>query len=389
MAGKRDYYEILGVGRDASPEDLKRAYRTLAMKYHPDRNSGDEQAATKFKEAAEAYDVLSNPDKRERYDRYGHAGLEGVSMPDFAGADFMDIIGDLFGGIFGGGGTGRHRRAGPQAGESLQYTLELTLTEAYRGCTKTITYPREELCEECRGSGARRGSQPSRCRQCNGQGVVVMSQGFFRIQQTCRACGGQGVVITDLCPTCKGRQRVTMRHSVEVQIPPGVDNGTRQLAPLRGQGNAGAPGAPRGDLHFEVHVKEHPFFRREGDHLVCQVPISFSQAALGGPIELLTLDGPVTYELKRGHQSHDSIRLSGKGMPNLRSGRKGDLIVFLMVETPTALTKRQEELFRELAEIEKKHVTPQRKSFFERLRGLFAGDDSAAAQTAAGQEKTP
>jgi molecular chaperone DnaJ len=371
---KRDYYEVLGVSKDVSPEDLKRAYRALAMKFHPDRNSGDEEAAAKFKEAAEAYDVLSDTAKRQRYDRYGHAGMEGVAMPDFGDvSSIMDVFGDLLGGIFGGGGS-RGRR-GPQAGEDLVYSLELTLTEAYKGCSKTITYPREDQCGECGGTGCRKGTQPSRCRQCNGQGAVLMSQGFFRIQQTCRACGGSGVVITDLCPTCRGRQRVKARRTVEVQIPPGVDKGTRQLPPLRGEGNVGEPGGPRGDLYFEIHIQEHQLFRREGDHLVCQIPISFSQAALGGPVEVPTLDGPINYELKRGHQTHETIRVAGKGMPNLRSGRRGDLIAFLIVETPTGLTKRQEELLREMAEIDKKNVTPQRKSFFDTLRNLFKGDD--------------
>jgi molecular chaperone DnaJ len=373
MAGKRDYYEVLGVSKDASPDEVKKAYRTLAMKYHPDRNSGDGDAATKFKEAAEAYDVLSDADKRQRYDRYGHAGLEGVSMPDFGNvSSVMDLFGDLFGGLFSGGARG-HR--GPQSGEDLVYALEITLTESYRGCTKKVVYPREDLCNECGGSGCRRGTYPSRCRQCNGQGVVVMSQGFFRVQQTCRACGGSGAVITDLCPACKGRQRVKVRRTVEVHIPAGVDKGARQLAPLRGEGNAGEPGASRGDLYFEVHIQDHPLFRREGDHLICQVPIGFSQAALGGPIQVPTLDGPITHELKRGHQSHESIRLGGRGMPNLRSGRRGDLIAFLLVETPTNLTKRQEELFRELAEIDKKNVPPHHKSFFDKLRGLFGGDE--------------
>jgi molecular chaperone DnaJ len=372
---KRDYYEVLGVSKGASPEDLKRAYRTLAMKYHPDRNSGDEEAAAKFKEAAEAYDVLGDADKRQRYDRYGHAGMDGVAMHDFGDvSSIFEAFGGLFEGLFGGGG-GRGRR-GPQGGEDLVYSLELTLAEAYKGCTKTITYPREDLCGECGGSGCRKGTQPSRCRQCNGQGAVLMSQGFFRIQQTCRACGGSGIVITDLCPGCKGRQRLKARRTVEVRIPPGVDKGARQLPPLRGEGNVGEPGGPRGDLYFDLHIQDHPLFRREGDHLVCQVPISFSQAALGGPIEVPTMDGPITYDLKRGHQSHEMIRMAGKGMPNLRNGRRGDLIAYLLVETPTTLTKRQEELLRELAEIDQKHVTPHRKSFLDALKGLFKGEDA-------------
>jgi molecular chaperone DnaJ len=371
MASKRDFYEILGVGKEASPEDLKRAYRALAMKYHPDRNSGEETAAAHFKEAAEAYDVLSDPEKRARYDRYGHAGLEGMAMHDFSsGASIFDLFGDILGGLFGDKGG----QNGPKRGEDLLYTIELTLAEAYRGCSKTLTFPREELCSDCRGSGARPGSQPVRCRHCEGRGVVIVSQGFFRIQQTCRGCGGRGAVITDLCKNCKGRGRVQIKRTLQIEIPSGVDAGNRQLAPVRGEGNSGEAGAPRGDLYFDIRIQENALFRREGDHLVCQMPITFGQAALGGPIEVPTLDGPLAHELKRGHQSHESIRLPGKGMPNLRTGRRGDLVAFLIVETPTHLTQRQEELLRELAEIEKKNFSPHRKSFFDKIRGMFAGD---------------
>jgi molecular chaperone DnaJ len=374
MASKRDCYEVLGVTRDTGPEELKKAYRVLAMKYHPDRNVGDEDASRLFKEAAEAYEILSDREKRARYDRYGHAGLEGVSMADFSNtSSVFDIFGDLLGGIFNERGP-----RGPQAGEDLVYGLEISLAEAYHGCTKTISYPREELCSECRGSGAKAGTKPMRCRQCEGRGVVMMSQGFFRMQQTCRGCGGRGNVVAELCGTCKGRTRIKVKQTVEVRIPAGVDNGARQVAPLRGHGNAGEAGAPRGDLYIEVRIKEHPLFRREGDHLVCQVPISFSQAALGGPLEVASLDGPITHELQRGHQSHEAIRIHGKGMPNLRSGRRGDLVAFLIVETPTHLTKRQEELLRELAEIDKKNVSPHRKSFFEKIRDLFAPESGEA-----------
>ncbi len=376
MAGKRDYYEVLSVQKGASAEEIKKAYRSLAMKYHPDRNTGDEEAAAKFKEVAEAYAVLSDPDKRTRYDRYGHAGLEGMAMPDFGDASVFDLFGDLLGGLFGGGGRRRH---GPQPGEDLLYTLELDLREAYKGCTKSITIPREEVCGECSGSGARKGSSPVKCRQCDGRGAVLRSQGFFRIQQTCPACGGRGFVIPDLCPDCSGRGHITVRRTLEVEIPPGVDNGRRQLAPLRGEGGAGEPGAPRGDLYFEVHVREHALFKREGDHLIVrEVPITFSQAALGSKIEVPTLDGPVEFELKRGVQSGEIFRVPGKGMPNLRSGRRGDLHFIAVVETPTHLTKRQEELLRELAELDHKAVSPRRKSFFDKIRSLFTGEGAEA-----------
>jgi molecular chaperone DnaJ len=365
MAMKRDYYEILSVTKDADGEEIKRAYRKLAMQYHPDRNSGDEEAAARFKEAAEAYDVLSSPDKRQRYDRYGHAGLEGMGIPDFGNAQsIFDQFADLFGDFFGGGG-----RRGPQAGRSLGMELELELLEAAKGCRKTVTIPREENCSDCGGTGARRGTSPATCRACGGHGVVIRSQGFFRMQQTCRGCGGRGVVITDPCPTCHGRGRVVARRTLEVNVPPGVDNGMR--IPLRGEGEAGQPGAPRGDLVLEIHVREHSIFKREGDHLVCQVPLTVSQAALGGEIQVPTLDGPINHTLKRGIQSGEAVRIPGKGVPNVRSKRPGDLVVVVMVETPRNLTKRQEELFRELAEIDQKHVSPQRKSFFEKLKDLF------------------
>jgi molecular chaperone DnaJ len=380
MAAKRDYYEVLGVSREVGAEELKKAYRRLALQYHPDRNSGDAEAAEKFKEASEAYDVLSNPEKRQRYDRYGQAGLEGLAMPDFGNAQSVfDLFGDLFGDFFGGG---RSRR-GPRAGRDVGYELELTLAEAARGCKKTISFTREESCGDCAGTGCRRGTSPATCRYCHGHGVVLRSQGFFRIQQTCRACGGSGAVITDPCPGCHGRGRASARRTMDVDVPAGVDDGT-QLA-YRGEGEAGQLGAGRGDLICEVHIREHPIFKREGDHLLCQVPITISQAALGGAIEVPTLDGAMAYTLKRGVQSGEAVRIPGKGVPSLHTRRPGDLIVVLLVETPKNLTKRQEELLRELAEIDKKHVSPQRKSFFEKLKDLFTGDSPTASGEARGQ----
>jgi molecular chaperone DnaJ len=371
MAAKRDYYAVLGVSKEADAEELKKAFRRLAMQYHPDRNSGDTEAAEKFKEASEAYDVLSNADKRQRYDRYGHAGLEGLNMPDFGNAQSVfDLFGDLFGDFFGGRGGGGRR--GPRGGRDIGYALELTLAEAAHGCKKKVTFPREETCSDCHGSRCRKGTSPATCRYCQGHGVVLRNQGFFRIQQTCRACGGSGAVIPDPCSTCHGRGRMEVERTLEINIPPGVDDGTQITH--RGEGEAGEPGAPRGDLVFEIHVREHPIFKREGDHLLCQVPITFSQAALGGPIEVPTLDGPLTHNLKRGVQSGDAVRIAGKGVPNLHTRRPGDLVVVLAVETPRHLTRRQEELFRELAEIDQKHVSPQRKSFFEKLRTLFTGE---------------
>lgn len=375
MATKRDFYEILGVKKEASDDEVKKAYRTLAMKYHPDRNVGDEDAAHKFKEAAEAYAVLSDAGKRQLYDRYGHAGLKGASMPDFeGGASIFDIFGDIFGDMFGQGGRGRRQQSG---GNSLLYEMEIDLVEAARGVKKTITIPREESCSDCSGTGAKRGTNPTTCKQCRGQGVVLTNQGFFRIQQTCRGCGGRGVIITDPCGHCHGKGRVKIRRSLDIDIPSGSFHGMRLQC--HGEGEAGPPGTPRGDLIIEVHLREHSLFRREGDHLICQVPITFSQAALGGDIEVPTLDGPLNYNLKRGIQSGEAIVIPAKGLPNVRTRRTGDLVVQVLVETPRNLTKRQEELLRELAELDQKNVSPQRKSFFEKIREFFAPGEEKKA----------
>jgi molecular chaperone DnaJ len=366
MASKRDYYEVLGVARDADEDTLKRAYRKLAMQYHPDRNVGDAEAEAKFKEASEAYDVLRDPHKRQLYDRYGHAGLEGTAMPNFANADaVMDIFGDLFGDLFGG-----RRRRGPRPGRDLQMVLEIDLLEAARGVQKAIKVPRMETCSDCRGSGAKPGTRPAACRRCGGHGVVIQGQGFFRIQQTCGACGGQGAVITDPCHTCHGRGAIEVERTLTVNIPPGVDNDVSIR--LAGEGEAGERGAPPGDLYCVLRVRRHPLFARHGQDLHCEVPITISQAALGRPIEVPTLDGQfVTHTLKRGTQSGDEVRIHGKGMPHLRSGRPGDLVVHVRVVTPRRLTKRQEELYHELEEIDGTEIPPERKSFLDRIREFF------------------
>lgn len=366
---KRCYYEILGVEKTITTEELKKSYRVLAMKYHPDRNPGDEEAAVKFKEVSEAYAILSDTEKRNLYDRYGHAGLQGSVGPDFGNAqNIFDMFGDMFGDIFGKGGGGK--RGGPRGGNDLGLEMAITLFEAATGVKKNVTIGRAEHCPDCQGSGCKKGTNPAKCKQCNGQGVVLMSQGFFRIQQTCRGCGGRGTIVADPCGTCLGKGQVQAKRTLEIQVPPGAFNGL-QLA-LRGEGEAGGPGAPRGDLIVQLRVQDNEFFKREGDHLICQVPITFSQAALGGEIEVPTLEGPAMHKIKAGMQSHESVRISGKGMPNLRSGRRGDLHVFVTVETPRTLTKRQEEIFRELAEIDHKNVSPERKGFFDRIRSFFA-----------------
>jgi len=369
MAGKRDYYEILGVERTATLDEITKSYRKLAMKYHPDRNVGDNGAEEKFKEAAEAYDVLRDEAKRQRYDRYGHAGLEGMGGgPHFQDVrSVFDMFGDIFGDFFGGG-----QRGGPQGGRNVQVQVDIDLVEAYRGTRKTLTIPRDEPCTECDGSGARKGSKPAMCRRCQGRGVVVQAQGFFRVQQTCRACGGRGAVITDPCPTCQGNGKVRVRRTIEVAIPPGVDTGMRVRQP--GQGEAGDPDAPPGDLLLAVRVREHQLFQREGTHLLCQVPVTFSQATLGAEIDIPTLAGKLKYPLPRGTQAGEVLRIHSRGMPDVHTGRNGDLLVQIVLDTPKNLTKRQEELFRELAELDKKEVSPTRKSFLEKVKEFFSGE---------------
>lgn len=365
---KRDYYEILGVQRQADAEEIKKAYRKLAMQYHPDRNAGDPEAELKFKEAAEAYEILSDQEKRERYDRYGHAGLESSPHGFRDAQSIFDLFGDVFGDLFGQRG-----RQGPQRGRDGKVEVTLDLVEAARGVTRTVTVHREELCTDCTGSGCRKGTRPSTCKRCQGHGVIIQNQGFFRVQQTCRSCGGSGAVVGDPCPACSGAGRVKAKRVLDVNIPAGVDTGTAIRCP--GEGEAGDPGAPRGDLYCVLRVREHKLFQRQDQNLICTVPIAFSQAALGSTIEVPTLDGTIQFELERGVQHGSVLRVPGKGMPNLRGGRKGDLLVQILVETPKHLTKRQEELYRELAELDHKHVSPQRKSFLETLRNFFGGSE--------------
>jgi molecular chaperone DnaJ len=372
MAGKRDYYEILGVAKNANEEEIKKAYRKLAMEYHPDRNAGNAEAEEKFKEAAEAYEVLHDPEKKQRYDRYGHAGLEGMNVPHFHDAqEVFSMFGDILGELFGQGG--RFRGHG---GRDIQVAVELDLVEAYRGTRKTLHITRAEHCSDCSGSGSKPGSQPKVCRRCRGQGILLQRMPFLPIQQQvyCPDCEGRGSVITDPCQACRGQGRVNVPRSLDIAIPPGVDTGTRMR--IGGEGEAGEPGGPAGDLTCVLRVREHSLFRREGAHLICQVPITFSQAALGGDIELPSLDGAIPHKLKRGIQSGDLLRLSGRGMPTFLhggrpGGRPGDLVVQLIVETPRQLSKRQEELFRELAELEQSDVSPQRKSFLDKVRDFF------------------
>lgn len=367
---KRDYYEVLAIEKTASSEEIKKAYRKLALQYHPDRNHGDDEAAEKFKEATEAYEVLIVAEKRERYDRFGHAGLEGGGG-GAGGVDLSDLFGDLLGNFFGGGagGGGQRRRAGPQPGRDVQVVLDLELVEAATGVRKAVTVQREDHCEACQGSGAKPGTRPSPCKRCGGQGVVIQRQGFFQVQTTCRGCGGQGVVITDPCSTCRGNGRVVGKKTIEVDIPAGVDTGDRIR--FQAMGDAGEPGGPRGDLEFALRIREHRFFQRDGQNLICQWPITFSQAALGATLEITTLTGQkVKHDLPRGIQTNEVLRLAGHGLPGRRgSGKKGDLLVQVVVDTPQNLTAEQEELFRRLAELEgNQTASPHKKSIFARLK---------------------
>ena len=371
---KRDYYEVLGVARGASETDVKKAYRRLAMKYHPDRNSsGDEAAEEKFKEASEAYEVLSDDEKRERYDRFGHAGVDGVGGGGFnAGgfADISDVFGDVFGDIFGGN---RARRT-PRRGRDLQYNLDLSLEQAVRGDRVEIRVPTLAACEECDGSGAKPGTSPSRCAECDGRGQVRVSQGFFSLQQTCPRCHGAGRLVTDPCRACSGRGRVERRKTLSVEVPAGVDTGDRVR--LSGEGEAGPAGMPPGDLYVQMRVAEHPIFTRDNNHLYCEVPLGFADAALGGEIEVPTLDGRVKLKVPPETQTGKLFRLRGRGAPPVRGGTPGDILCRVVVETPVHLSEQQKDILREFkASLEangSKH-SPKEEGWFESIKNFFDG----------------
>lgn len=378
MASKRDYYEVLDVPRDASPDQIKKAYRKMALANHPDRNPGDQEATLRFKEAAEAFEVLSDPGKRDRYDHFGHAGLGGNGGGGFSDIqDIFDAFGDLFGGGIFGGGTRQRTRA--RRGHSLRTAVTIELLEAASGCTRQLEIPRRELCGTCDGSGAAPGSTPQTCDYCGGNGRIVQSQGFFRVQTTCPACRGEGTVIREKCTACSGSGREQKTVHLEVKIPAGVDTGM-QLC-LRGEGEPGARGGPRGDLYVDIQVAEHPLFRREGPDLTCEVPITFSQAVLGTDLEIPILKGRHSLNVPPGTQNGHIFRLRGYGMPDPHGGPKGDLFVQVHVEVPRKLTERQEELIRELAELEQTHVSPHRKSFFEKLKEYFTGHEAEEAES--------
>lgn len=377
MATKRDFYEVLGVGRDAGGEEIKRAYRKLAAKYHPDRNPGDQAAIDKFKEASEAFDILSNDEKRARYDRFGHAGVEGAAGRGGGGFQDVDDIFEAFGGIFGDlfGGGGRRRGGGSRArrGEHLRTAVTIDLVEAAVGCNRELEIRRRIVCDTCSGSGAKPGTSPVTCDYCGGHGQVVQSQGFFRVQTVCPACQGLGKVVRDKCGDCRGTRFQSTTVKLDVRIPAGVDN--EMQIRVSGEGEPGENGGPAGDLYVDIRVKSHPLFQREGRHLLCEVPITFSQAALGTELEIPLLTGKQMLTIPAGTQPGETFRLRGQGMPDPHGGARGDLVVRANVEVPKKLSKDYEKLLRQLAELEQKHVSAHSKGFFETVKEFFTGDD--------------
>lgn len=377
MATKRCYYEVLGVSRTSTEVEIKKAYKKLAVANHPDRNPDDPEAGERFKEAAEAYEVLSSSEKRQIYDQYGHEGLRSRGG---AGAGFTDIndifdhFGDIFGDLFGGGG-GRRRSSGPRGrrGNDVRTKVTINLKEVATGCKKEIKLKRNEHCSTCEGSGAKPGTSPVTCDYCGGRGAVERSQGFFRMQTTCPACHGEGRVVREKCEDCRGSGYERQDVNLEVNVPAGIDDGM-QLC-LRGEGEPGTPGAPRGDLYVDVNVKSHQMFERQGTHLVCRVPITYTQAVLGADVEIPLLEGKDTLTIPAGTQPNHMFRLKGKGLPELRSGYMGDLHVEVKIEVPKKLSEEQEELLRQLAELEHTEVSPHRKSWFEQLKEYFTGEE--------------
>jgi molecular chaperone DnaJ len=371
---KKDFYEVLGVDRNASDQEIKKAFRRQAMKFHPDRNPDDKEAEDKFKEVNEAYEVLSDAQKKAAYDQYGHAGVDpnmGGGGGGFHQGGFSDIFGDVFGDIFGGGGGGG-RRSSVQRGADLRYTMDLSLEDAVRGIEKTIKVPTLAECETCDGSGAKPGSSSKTCGTCGGMGQVRMQQGFFSVQQTCPTCRGEGQIISDPCNSCHGQGRVKKTKTLSVKIPAGVDTGDRIR--LSGEGEAGVHGGPAGDLYVQVNVLDHPIFERDGRHLYCEVPISFVDAALGGELEVPTLDGRVKLKVPAETQTGKLFRLRGKGVAPVRGGAAGDLMVRVVVETPVNLNARQKELLKEFQQTTEdgnsKH-SPKKHSFFDSVKKFF------------------
>jgi molecular chaperone DnaJ len=369
---KRDYYEVLGVAKNASEEELKKSYRKLAMKYHPDRNPDNKEAEEKFKEAKEAYEILTDAQKREAYDRFGHAGVDPSMGGGGQGAHggFSDVFGDIFGDIFGAAGGARGGRSKVYRGADLRYSMEVTLEQAANGYTTEIRVPSWESCEPCHGTGAKPGTKAKACHTCGGQGQVRMQQGFFSIQQTCPTCHGSGKVIPDPCKSCDGLGRVKKTKTLEVRIPAGIDDGMRIRS--AGNGEPGINGGPSGDLYVEIRVKEHSVFERDGDDLHCQIPISMVTAALGGKVEVPTLSGKAEIELPEGTQTGKTFRLRGKGIKGVRSSYPGDLYMHVIVETPVRLNDKQKQLLRDLeASLEDPKHSPQTRGWLDKVKEFF------------------
>jgi molecular chaperone DnaJ len=374
---KRDYYEVLGVPKGASAEDLKRAYRQKAKELHPDRNQDNPKAEAAFKEVNEAYDVLKDDQRKAAYDRFGHAAFDGggrggarggFQQGDFASA-FSDVFEDLFGDFMGRGGGGGRARA--QRGSDLRYNLRVTLEDAYKGAQKTISVPTAQTCEVCHGTGAEGGAEPVTCPTCSGMGKVRAQQGFFTVERTCPTCNGAGQIVKNPCRACGGQGRVEKERTLSVNIPAGVETGTRIR--LAGEGEAGMRGGPAGDLYIFIEVKEHAIFQRDGTHLFCRVPVSMTAAALGGEVEVPTIDGGMSrVKIPAGSQSGKQMRLRGKGMPALRGGSEGDMLIEIAVETPVNLTARQRELLKEFERLSEEN-NPEGRSFFAKVKGFWDG----------------
>ncbi len=373
---KRDYYEVLGVQRSATLEEIKKAYRKCALEHHPDKNPGDKQSEGLFKEATEAYQVLADPEKRRLYDQFGHAGVSGAAG-GFSSAGFGDIFQDIFedffsgagGSVFGGGGAGRSRSR-PQRGGDLEHEVEISFRDAAFGVEKDLPIRREETCAACRGDGAKPGTSRKTCPACNGTGQILASSGFFSISRTCHRCRGEGSMIEHACPACSGRGRVMADRKIQLKIPAGVDNGLRLR--VTGEGEAGLRGGPRGDLYIDIHVRPHELFVRTQDNILCEVPVSFVQATLGCEMEVPTLVGTTTLKIPAGTQTGRIFKLKGKGLPSLRGGGLGDEEIRVIVETPTHLTEKQKELLKEFASVSGEKVNPISRTFVEKMKKVFS-----------------
>ncbi len=370
MSPKRDYYEVLGVRRDAEAGEIKSTYRKVALKYHPDRNPGDKEAEDKFKEAAEAYSVLSDPEKRQIYDQFGHQGLEGMAGGHAGFEDIFSSFGDIFEEFFGFR-TGRRTRGGVQRGNDLRYDLTIDFMEAAFGLDTEIDIERLETCPTCEGTGAKPGTAPEVCAQCRGTGQFVRTQGFFSVKTTCPNCRGEGMVIREYCPECRGRKQVVVSKKVSLKVPAGVDTGSKLR--LTGEGEPGVKGGPPGDLYVFIQVRPHEFFQRRNTDVICTVEISFVQAALGDEISVPTLTGEENLKIPKGAQYGDTFRLSGEGIPSLRSNTRGDQIVQVALKTPKHMNKRQEDLLREFSKIES-------EKFTKKIKKLFKGGSRKAAK---------